>query len=231
MPKINTLHYKFGLLLLSFSSNFSAFAQNGPVACGELRNGYGPYDARRDLDKLEIVLTAHFTPVVESLTKGATNTTAGGDIDYTLRAIPNHPRALLAMIRLGVKENREKPRGSSYTIECWLDRALRFRPDDIIVRMIYAGYLNDKKRRPEAIQHLEIAKSQAGENPFTYYNIGLIYADLGEYEAALEQAHIAYDLGVQQIGLRERLKAAGKWREPEADKVDPKRSETESSAK
>lgn len=191
----------------------AANAQQAAPQCGPLTNAYGPFDARRDLDKLDIVLGAHFTPVVESLTRGTTSTTPGGDIDYTLRAIPNHPRVLLAMIKLGVKEKTEKPRGSRYTVDCWLERAVRFRPDDNLARMIYANYLTDSKRKADALLQLDAVKKQVGDNPFTYYNLGLLYVDLGEYEMALEQAYLAYAQGVQQPGLRERLKAAGKWRE------------------
>lgn len=205
---------------------FAAKAQTGAQACGELANAYGPYDARRDLDKLPIVLGAHFTPDVESLRKGLSSY-LGADISYTLRAIPNYPRALLSMIRLGERDKTDKPAHSLYTVECWLDRAIRFSPDDYVVRMIYAGFLGSKQRKPEALQQLDLAKSYAGDNPFTYYNLGLVYTDLGEYELALEQAYIAYDLGVQKNDLRDRLKAVGKWREPGSANTEVNKDHTE----
>lgn len=198
-------------LWLVFFSGTTVFAQTTGSACGSLANGYGPYDYRTDHDKLSIVTGAHFTAVVESLIRGTTNTTAGGDIDYTLRAIPNHHRALIAMMRLGEKEKTPQPRSSRYSVECWFERAIRFRPDDSIVRMIYSTYLNKSNRSLEANQQLEIATSYAKDSAFTHYNIGLHYFDLSNYEKALIQAHKAIELGFIQTALRDQLKSVGKW--------------------
>jgi len=193
-----------------------SLAQTQSSNCGPLENGYGPYDHRTDKDKLPIVLVAHFTPEVEALVRGNTTTQPGGDIDYTLRAIPNNPRALVAMMRLGQKENTDKPSGSRYTVECWFDRAIRFRPDDQVVRMLYSTFLANNARKPEAVQQLEIVLKFTQDNPFTHYNVGLVYFDLGEYGNALTQAHKAIDLGFTRPELREKLLAAGKWEEPRA---------------
>jgi len=192
-----------------------AFGQSPPSNCGPLENGYGPYDYRTDKEKLPIVLGAHFTPIVEQLIRGTTNTTPGGDIDYTLRAIPNNPRALWSMMRLAEREKTEKPSGSRYTVECWFDRALRFRPDDHVVRMLYVTYLTKAgSRKTEAMQHLEFVLKATNNNPFTYFNVGLLYSDLNEYDLALVQAHKAMELGLTRVELRDKLKAAGKWQDP-----------------
>ena len=61
----------------------------------DLHNAFGPFDYRTATkDKLKLVESYHFTPKVESLIGGQSGT-LGADIDYTLRAFPNHPRALL----------------------------------------------------------------------------------------------------------------------------------------
>ncbi|MCV2368746.1 tetratricopeptide repeat protein [Roseateles oligotrophus] len=200
--------------IFSILITLSPATQANTSMCGELENGYGPWDVRSDLGKLQVVYNYHFSPAVESLTKSMTSS-FGADIGYTLRAIPNQPKALLAMIRLGEREKRDKPIGSIYTVECWLDRAIRFRPDDNIVRMIYAGYLGKNKRKSEALQHLDIILAQTNDNPFTLYNLGMIYADLGEFKMALKQAHRASSLGFKNTGLRKRLEAAGEWNEDE----------------
>lgn len=191
----------------------SALAQPGLNPCGELQNGYGPYDFRTDKDRLSIVTGAHFTPVVEALIKGSSGY-IGGDIDYTLRAIPNHPNALLAMSRLVEKVKNDKPAGANYSIECYFDRAIRFRPDDVMVRMIYTTFLTKRNRKPEAMQQLEIALPLAKDIPFTHYNIGQLYFDLKEYKLALTQAHKAMELGLTWPELREKLSTAGQWVEP-----------------
>jgi tetratricopeptide (TPR) repeat protein len=155
----------------------------------------------------------HFTAEVEALIRGKTSRDPGADIDYTLRAIPNNHRALMAMMKLGEREKSQKPNGSSYTVDCWFDRAIRFRPDDSIVRMIYSSFLNSKNRIPEATAQLEVATTHAKDSAFTHYNIGLHYFDLKNYEKALAQAHLAMSLGFPITELRDQLQAIGKWSE------------------
>jgi len=196
------------------SPHETASAQQNPSICGSLQNGYGPFDYRTDQKLLEVVYQHHFTPIVESLIRGATSSAAGPDIDYTLRAAPNHAGALLAMMRLGEKEKTTKPNGSNYTVACWFDRAIRFRPDDNVVRMIYATYLAKNGRTPNAIEQLDRVAAAAGDNPFTHYNAGLVYFDIKEYDKALSQAHKAMALGLPRTELSDQLKAAGKWVDP-----------------
>jgi len=95
---------------------------------------------------------------------------------------------------------------------------LRFRPDDTTVRLIYATFLQKSAKEAEAIQQLELAIEAAGDNPFTHYNVGLVYFDLKRFDRALSQAHKAYGMGFVQPELREQLKSAGKWSEPEEAK-------------
>ncbi len=206
-------------LVATFGGPLSALAQGTPIqnsSCGPLNSPgqYGPYDARTDLDKLGIVLGRHFRPEVESLIRGTSSATPGGDIDYTLRAIPNHPKALLAMMRLGEKEKSPQPKDSRYTVECWFDRAIRFRPDDTMVRMIYTMFLTQNNRKPEALAQLEIVQKAAEDNAFTHQNVGLLYFDLGDYPQALLEAHKAIALGLDRPDLRGKLQAVGQWREP-----------------
>jgi tetratricopeptide (TPR) repeat protein len=210
---IECLHTLYIGIAILFFNMATVFAQPSDWSCGSLVNSYGPYDYRTDRDKLPIVLNAHFTPEVEALIRGKTGTLPGGDIDYTLRAIPNNHRALMAMMRLGEKEKTPQPSGSKYTIECWFERATLFRPDDAIVRMIYSTYLNSINRIKEANLQLEVAAKYAQDNPLTHYNIGLHYFDLKNYEKALFEAHKAASLGLDRSELREQLKAVGKWAE------------------
>lgn len=206
-------------LLLAATACVSALAQSEAAGCGSLENGYGPYDYRTDHAKLPIVTGAHFTAPVEALIRGATSTLPGPDISYTLRAIPNHHRALISMMKLGEKEKTSKPNGSAYTVACWFTRAIAFRPDDAIVRMIYSGFLNSKGNINDANNQLEFATVHAKDNAFTHYNIGLHYFDLKNYDKALIQAHKAIELGFNHADLRNQLTASSKWKEPEAAPV------------
>lgn len=197
-------------------ANASAFAQT-VANCGTLSSPgqFGPFDYRTERgNAFNLVHGAHFTAEVEALIRGKTAFAPGGDIDYTLRAFPNEHRALISMIRLGEKEKTPKPNGSRYTIECWFERAIQFRPDDGVVRMIYSTYLNKAGRIPEATAQLGIAATFAKDNAFTHYNIGLHYFDLKDYEKALVQAHKAIELGFTRTELRDQLQSVGKWSEP-----------------
>ena len=206
-----------------------AFAQVNERNCGSLRNGdFGPYDYRAERDpyspgtgdhnhKLALVEGAHFLPYVEQLIKGhRSGKEPGGDIDYTLRAFPNHHRALMAVMRYGEKKRNQKAEGLNYEVECYFKRAIRFSKDDPIVFMLYATYLNSRKRPNEAVSQLEKASSLAKKEPFTQYNVGLIYYDMEKYDEAVAQAHKAKALGFERTQLQELLEKAGHWKDPVA---------------
>lgn len=218
---------RLSLLLVGFATilsiNGTATAQPsiGNCVLGHIAGGFGPFDYRTERNvNLTTVEQYHFTPEVENRIKGNTGT-IGSDLDYTLRAFPNHHRALIAMMRLGEKLKTPQPPGARFSVECWFERALYFRPDDDIARLIYATFLVKNGRKPEAIKQLEATAKAAGNNGFTHYNIGLIYLDIKDYDQALAQAHIAYGLGVTKPELREKLESTGKWKEPDKTPVKP----------
>jgi tetratricopeptide (TPR) repeat protein len=195
----------------------SSAAQNPAPLCGPLKNAYGPYDYRRaPQSSKDLVEGAHFTPEVEALIRGNTSTKIAIDIDYTLRAFPNHPRALITMMRLGEKLKTDQPPGAHYTVECYFVRAIEFRPDDIVARILYATYLNKHGRADEAMRQLEAGRKVAGDDGFAHYNLGLAYLQLGAYDDAVAEAHRAEALGFPKTELKEQLVAAGKWVEPDA---------------
>lgn len=199
------------LAICVFAGPASAQSMEAPTPCGTLANAYGPWDYRRDKERLPIVIENHFTPEVEMLLRGKSGP-IGGDLDYTLRAIPNHPRALLAMMRYGEKMRTDQPQGSRYSVECWFDRALRFRPDDKVVRMLYVTFLTKATRNEDAMRQLSVVASNAEpDNPFTQYNLGLLYFELKAYDRALEHAHKAEAMGYPIAELRDKLRSASKW--------------------
>jgi tetratricopeptide (TPR) repeat protein len=212
------------ILLLAATCGTSAFAQTVGPNCGPLRSRgqFGPYDYRTERgEPLQLVEGAHFSPEIEALIRGNRERRAAPDIDYTLRAFPNHPRALTSMMRLGERENRAMPDGSRYTVECWFKRAVAFRPDDTTVRMLYATYLYKNNRQPEALADLAYATELAKDNGFTHYNIGLVYFEMKVYDKALASAHRAMELGFDQTELRDLLKQAGHWQEPSVAATAP----------
>lgn len=212
-----TMNLVYLLLMSHGTHTFGQILSGEDSSCGPLRppGQYGPYDFRSDRDKLPVVVNNHFSPLVEQLIRGQTST-LGADIAFTLRAIPNHPNALMSMMLLGEKEKTTNPRGSGYSVECWFERAIRFRPDDNVVRMIYTSFLTKNKRKPEAMQQLDVVLTTAKDGAFTHNNVGLLYFDLGEYQKALDQAHKAIKLGLNRPELRDQLLSVGKWSAPVA---------------
>ena len=186
-------------------------AQVAVSSCGELGKPFGDY--LKDKDKVAMSESFHFTPEVESLIRGKSTVVIGGDLDFMLRNYPNHHRVLAAMMRLGEKEKTQQPAGATYTVACYFERAIRFRPDDIVARLLYASYLSKNRRETDASAQLETATRAAGDDPFSHYNIGLIYLEMKNYDRALGQAHKAYGLGFGRPELKDRLKSAGRWKE------------------
>lgn len=201
------------LIVAAMLATSPCLAQSSGGECGELTNGYGPYDYRKDRDKLGIVDSNHFTPQVEQLIRGISGP-IGGELDYTLRAFPNHHRALIAMTRWSEKVKSDKPSGAHYSVDCYFDRALRFKSDDNVVRMLYAQYLGKQGRTDDAVRQLETAAAQAPDVGFTQYNIGLVYFEIGQHQRALTQAHRAIALGFDRPSLRAMLEKIGKWQDP-----------------
>lgn len=186
--------------------------------CGVLANGdNGPFDYRGERrDLLVLGERFHFTPKVEALISGQSGYKVGEDIAFILRMFPNHHRALVAMMRWGERKKTLSPDDTQYPVECYFERALRFRPDDNIARMIYATFLTRQGRLPEAEAQLDYVAITAGDNAFTHYNVGMQYLELKLYDKAVSEAQAAQRLGFPATDLRDKLRAAGKWQDTAA---------------
>ena len=198
----------------------AAQADQAVHPCGDpFRNHFGPWDYRSaERQNIALVEKHHFTPGIEAMIKPVNTTMRemAQDVAYTLNVFPNHHRALLTMARLAEKHQADPPPGTSMSVDCWFDRAIRFRPDDTVVRSLYALQLAKRKRLRDAEAQLDAAAAAAKDNPLSHYNIGLVFLEIGNHERALEQAHRAMAMGVTRPELADRLKAAGKWREAPA---------------
>jgi tetratricopeptide (TPR) repeat protein len=186
--------------------------------CGSLQNAYGPYDYSNASDranKLPIVEQFHFDAGIEQLkghlTKAGGVPQLGSDIDYTLRAFPNHHRALWAMVRYNLEKNELTRTPMRYTVDCYFDRAMRFKPDDPVVHMIYGMFLQKVHRNDEAVARYEEALDMNPDSAEAHYNYGLLLVEMGKFDEAVKHAQRAYELGHPLPGLRNKLEAAGHW--------------------
>jgi len=201
---------------ISLASAQPAFAVDegdcGPLAA---YGQYGPFDYRTSKQQLMVVEANHFNSDVEMLRRGQAGI-LGSDIDYTLRASPNHHRALMSMANLVLKTRNSKPPGANYAIECYFERASRLAPDDAVVPMIKGIFLDRIGKKQDALQAFKESERLAPENANVQYNMGLIYFDLKQYDLALQHAQKAYARGFQLPGLKNKLQAAGKWQDAPA---------------
>lgn len=176
----------------------------------------GDYTNADDRRGLAIVEKFHFTPNIERLIPGE-SALLGGDIDYTLRHFPNHHRALAAMAKLGLRDKTAKPNGTTYSIVCYFDRAIGFKPNDAKVRMIYGSYLMANHQFDQAMEQMQEAARLSPDNPAINYNLGLMYVKKNDYAQARVYAKKAYDLGFPLLGLKNKLRAVGQWDESKAN--------------
>jgi tetratricopeptide (TPR) repeat protein len=197
------------LLLMALAHPPLALAACDPV--GQLE--FGPFDYRlAPPDKLRIVESYHFNADVEQLRKGQSTVNIGEDLEFVLRYFPNHSRALNSMIKLGKRERTDRPRGNRDSIDCWFERATNFAPEDGTVNLLFGLWLVQQGKKTAAAEQLKRARTSAAGNVNAAYNLGLAFLEIGDYESALEFAHIAYGLGHPLPGLRDRLTRANKWR-------------------
>jgi len=194
----------------------SADAQVNPRVCGAIyeRGAFGPYDYRTDKFFLPVVENAHFTPEVEALIRGKTGARVEPDLDYTLRKFPNHHRALAAVLRRSITLGMIHIPFLPLPVECYFERALRFKPDDAVARMIYVRFLIVQKRLDDARLQLQDVESRAADSPLTLQNAGLLYLAMQDHEKALELAHRLIAKGGAGEPLKGQLQAAGRWRDP-----------------
>lgn len=192
-----------------------------PSCLGRSLQGFGPHDYRDPKGKLEIVERFHFFPEVEQLRFGGQGNNTlkglGSNIDYTLRAFPNHYRALMAMIKFQDKYKQSvlfKRIRIISSMECYFDRAIAIFPDDGVATMLYGIYYHKKRDYNAAKEKYLAAQANIPDNPELHYNFGLLYIELKDYEQALQHAHRAYQAGYRLPFLKERLKKLNKWQDP-----------------
>ena len=203
----------FGAILVATS--LSSFAAGDCPAAISAPGQFGPFDYNNPENKgqrLNIVESVHFTPQVEQLIRGQSGY-IGGDLDYTLRAFPNHPRALNAMARLALQEKTSTPGGAHFTVDCYFIRAMDFAPADPIPYLLYGNYLAKNFREQEALEKYQLAEKIDPQNANVLYNIGLLFFRMKQYDQSLAYAKKAYAAGFPLPGLRQKLESAGQWKQ------------------
>ncbi len=216
----------FWCLLMWQCFTVDAMAQRGApwvgttfigVQCTGNDQGVGPYDylQRHSLaGKLRVVETHHFTPGVEQLQRGKSGPVVS-DLDYTLRAWPNHHRALNAMMRYQTSLQRGQMQqlfaSGIPPVECYLQRAINFSSSDATTRMLFGMLLHKKNQLERAEQEYRAAIDLAPGDRQTQYNLGLLLVDRGKYVEAKTIAETLYGEDFPLPGLQNKLRRKGQW--------------------
>ncbi len=220
------LHLVAGIIVAASSS--PAVAERRAPSVGTTLDGlkcegasgsassYGPFDytnPQHVQNKLPVVERAHFTRKVESLQDGESSGTPLGDLQYTLRAFPNHHRALFALIRYHTEEghgwSNTGSNSDAVPPECFLQRAAAFAPEDPVVTFLHGLYLHRIERYERAERKYRQAVKARPKAAEFHYNFGLLLTEIGRYQDAKQHARRAYELGYPLPGLRQRLARAG----------------------
>lgn len=183
--------------------------------CKGKRTTYGPFDYRKRQSlstQLGLVEGAHFNENVENLKEGAKHKyNLYGDIDYTLRAFPNHYRALYTTIRLRTLEGRPYQKKGLEQPECYLNRAIKFTPGDPTVYSLYGILLHKLDRFNEALEKYLKAQEINPNDIQTKYNIGLLLCEMKRFDEAKKYALEVYNNNYPLNGLKNRLIKSGHW--------------------
>jgi hypothetical protein len=162
---------------------------------------------------LELVQTHHFNTKIRTF--NSFPMFIAENLDYTLRHFPNHHEALYTVSKFEHKLGGTLPQKPSWTwrrsAKCYFDRAIRFRPKDGVVRMLYGIHLHKAGKLENALKQYKAGLELIPGSSELNYNLGLLYYDLKKYKLAKKYATIAYKLGYPLPGLRNMLKEAGYW--------------------
>lgn len=189
--------------------------------CQQRQQGFGPFDytkrySSEHKNALRLVEGAHFNQNVESLRSGAKQKyNLLGDIDYTLRAFPNHHRALNTVIRYRLMQGKPYNKKELSPAECYLQRAINYSPEDETALMLYAMLLQQTDKPDQALEYYQKAASLAPANWNIKYNMALVLVDLKQYEQANTIAQQIYATEFPLPGLKNRLIRSGHWQPQE----------------
>jgi tetratricopeptide (TPR) repeat protein len=98
------------------------------------------------------------------------------------------------------------------TAEAYFEKAIRLYPHDAKTFLIYGVHLHKIKKYEAALKKYKEAEKLGMVSADLYYNMGLLYIELGSKKEAMENAKKAYRLGHPLPGLRNKLKKLGAWK-------------------
>lgn len=224
MTRLKGLLLASSLLFLATPVSAGDYGQFGPFDYYDIQNT--PHNA------LPLVERAHFGAVTRDRLRRGEICSYWGDLDYTLRAFPNHPGALMAMVeyldaggstspcaRKSERKNAadlaaelEKGSWREKTAEYYFESAIKYRPQYSATRVLFGRYLHKEGRLNEALKTYTEAEKLEPNSADVHYYLGLLHLDMKNNEKARQHAEIAYRSGQKLPDLRDRLTKAGLWK-------------------
>jgi len=182
--------------------------QFGPHNFYDQKNHQVGVDGRKSESNITIVTNYHFTQDIIRLERGRTGFELYGDLDYTLRALPNHPQALDTVSRFETKRKQLKQYAKiqtamPYSADCYFQRAFNvFGNKQPQTWMIWGLHKHRQGVYKKAIEFYERAKHGGLQSAELDYYLGLSYFKLKNYSKARVHADLAYEHGYQLPGLK-----------------------------
>ncbi len=183
---------------------------SGRPCNGRNPGNFGPFDYRYDKEKLPVVERRHFTRRIEQLQERENTQHPIREVRYTLTRFPNHHRALNTAVLFSLRKG-DTAEGRGHPAECFLQRAINFRPEDPVPHMLYGLYLHRLGRPEAALEFYRRAEQLTPTDANLLYNMGLVHFDSENYEESRHYAEEAYSRGIELPGLRRKLQEAGHW--------------------
>lgn len=195
---------------------------------------YGPFDYY-DPPKhsIQLVERAHLGPKTELLAEEGRWCRYFSDLDYTLRAFPNHPKGLVKMSqflehhaacnRKPSKKKKSKSVADIYaeleegawrerTPEYYFDRAIKYRSQYAETHILYGRYLFRKHKLEKSEKEFLVAANlinTASQKATTNYYMSLINLEKGDCKMAKQFAGKSYKSGYDILDLKEKIEKSG----------------------
>jgi len=189
-------------------------AKCGPPPPGHPVKGRRDFNLMRadskDLRDLNYHEYFHIQPAAKALSSGNLEWNVMNNLHFVLHKVPNDHRALALLVGWDKAGGRDPNYKSPV---CYLTWAALFAPNDASVWNYGGYYFYQHKDLQRAKAWWEQALTIDEQNAEVHYNLGLLYADLGQFDDARQHAQAAYAAGYPLPGLREKLQRAGHWSE------------------
>jgi len=205
---------------------------------------FGPYDYYKPpKGALQLVESAHMGTVIAGDRYRKNWCAYFGNLDYTLRAFPNHPEALVLMaeylderspcstnasrtgtsgrspleIAAAIESGAWRERNADY----YFERATSYKAKDAPTakvdypetRVLYGKFLYTHRRPDDALTQFKEVIKRQHRSAEAHYYVGLILFEKNDTKAAKQQFKTAQEMGQPPAELKTKLINIGQWRE------------------